>query len=193
MMRRVCALISFGSLQGYPGKWACSLPGGMNISLNDLLRRMDHTFGNVHDYDSMIRSLYEIHQKENETVEEYMLRVNEAVAVVKRAYPDQVPNEGEGLRRDRFYYGLTPSLREALSFAMADLPESKQIPVLITLYHLAKKLKARHHPHHTTKVRSSTHDPHRGFKKYSTPVGRVATVEPDLLPPDPDPVEECSA
>ena len=44
----------FGSLQGYPGKWARSLPGGMNISLNDLLRCMDHTFGNVHDYDSMI-------------------------------------------------------------------------------------------------------------------------------------------
>ena len=44
----------FGSLQGYPGKWARSLPGGMNISLNDLLRRMDCTFGNVRDYDSMI-------------------------------------------------------------------------------------------------------------------------------------------
>ena len=44
----------FGSLQGYPGKWAHSLPGGMNISLNDLLRCMDHTFGNVRDYDSMI-------------------------------------------------------------------------------------------------------------------------------------------
>ena len=44
----------FGSLQGYPGKWARSLPGGMNISLNDLLRRMDHTFGNMRDYDSMI-------------------------------------------------------------------------------------------------------------------------------------------
>ena len=29
----------FGSLQGYPGKWARSLPGGMNISLSDLLRR----------------------------------------------------------------------------------------------------------------------------------------------------------
>ena len=56
----------FGSLQGYPGKWARSLPGGMNISLNDLLRHMDHTFGNVCDYDSMIRSLYEIRQKENE-------------------------------------------------------------------------------------------------------------------------------
>ena len=45
----------FGSLQGYPGKWANSLPGGMNISLNDLLRCMDHTFGNVCDYDSMIQ------------------------------------------------------------------------------------------------------------------------------------------
>ena len=48
----------FGSLQGYPGKWAHSLPGGMNITLKELLRRMDHTFGNVHDYDSMIQSLY---------------------------------------------------------------------------------------------------------------------------------------
>ena len=80
----------------------------MNISLNGLLRRMDHTFGNMHIYDSMIHSLYEICQKEHETVEEYMLRVHEAVAVVECAYPDQVPNEGEGLRRDRFYYGLTP-------------------------------------------------------------------------------------
>ena len=130
----------FGSLQGYPGKWACSLPGGMNISLNNLLRHMDHTFGNVHDYDSMIRSLYEIRQRENETVEEYMLRVHEAVAVVKHAYPDQVPNEGEGLRRDRFY-GLTPSLRDVLSFAMADLPEREQADTSFdTLYHLAKKL-----------------------------------------------------
>ena len=59
----------------------------MNISLNDLLRHMDCTFGNVRDYDSMIRSLYEIHQKESETVEEYMLRVHEAVAVVKTRVP----------------------------------------------------------------------------------------------------------
>ena len=113
----------FGSLQGYPGKWACSLPGGMNISLDELLKCMDRTFGNVCNYDSMIWSLYEIHQKEHETVEEYMLRVHEAVVVVKCVHPDQVPNEGEGLRRDRFYYGLIPSLRDMLSFAMADLPE----------------------------------------------------------------------
>ena len=182
----------FGSLQGYPGKWARSLPGGMNISLNDLLRCMDHTFGNVRDYDSMIQSLYEIRQKENEMVEEYMLRVYEAVAVVKHTYPDQVPNEGEGLRRDRFYYGLTPSLRDVLSFAMADLPEREQVDTSFDmLYHLAKKFEAQHQPHHTTKMGSSTHDPHKGFKKYSAPVGRAATVEPDLLPPDPDPVDNA--
>ena len=99
---------------------------GMNISLDKLLRCMDCTFGNMRGYDSMIRSLYEICQKEHETVEEYMLRVYEAVAVVKWAYPDQVPNEGEGLRRDRFYYGLNPSLRDVLSFAMAHLPEREQ-------------------------------------------------------------------
>ena len=113
----------FSSLQGYPGKWAHSLPRGMNIPLDELLRCMDCTFGNMHDYDSMIWSLYEIHQKESEAMEEYMLRVHEVVAVVKRAYPDQVPNEGEGLRQDCFYYGLIPSLRDALSFVMADLPE----------------------------------------------------------------------
>ena len=44
----------FGSLQGYPGKWARSLPGGMNISLKELLKHMDCTFGNMRDYDSMI-------------------------------------------------------------------------------------------------------------------------------------------
>ena len=72
-----------------------------------------------------------------------MLRLHEAVAVVKCAYPDQVPNEGEGLRRDRFYYGLTPSLRDALSFAMADLPEREQADTSFDmLYHLAKKLEA---------------------------------------------------
>ena len=63
----------FGSLQGYPSKWAHSLLGGMNILLDELLRCMDCTFRNMHDYDSMIWSLYEICQKEHEMVEEYML------------------------------------------------------------------------------------------------------------------------
>ena len=98
MFHRFLRLFLRSRLQGYPCKWAHSLPGGMNISLDELLRCMDRTFGNMCDYDNMIQSLYEICQKEHETMEEYMLRVHEAVVVVKHAYPDQVPNEGEGLR-----------------------------------------------------------------------------------------------
>ena len=170
----------FGSLQGYPGKWACSLPGGMNISLDELLKCMDRTFGNMRDYDSMIQSLYEIHQKEHESVEEYMLRVQEAVVVVKHTYPDQVPNEGEAMRRDQFYYGLIPSLRDMLSFVRADLPEREQADTSFdTLYHLARKLEACHQLHNIIKGGTSTHDPHKGYKKYTTPVGHAATVEAD--------------
>ena len=181
----------FGSLQGYSDKWARSLPGGMNISWNELLRCMDHTFGNMHDYDSMVRSLHEKHQKEHETMEEYMLRVHEAVAVVKHIYPDQVPHEGEGLRQDCFYYELIPSLRYVLSFTMADLPEREQVDTSFdTLYHLAKKLEACHQPCNMTKGGTLTHDPHKSYK-YSTPIGHAATVEADLFPPDPETVESA--
>ena len=38
-----------------------------------LLERMDHAFGYVCEYNMMIRSLYEIRQKEGESMEEYML------------------------------------------------------------------------------------------------------------------------
>ena len=44
----------FGSLQRYLGKWARSLPGSMNIPLDELLGHMDCTIGNVRDYNSMI-------------------------------------------------------------------------------------------------------------------------------------------
>ena len=119
------------------------------------------------EYDSMIQSLYEIHQKEHETVEEYMLRVHEAVVVVKQAYPDQVPNKGEGLRWDHFYYGLIPSLMDMLSFAMADLPEREQADTSFdTLYHLAKKLEAFHQPSSMSNGGTFTHDPHKGYRKY---------------------------
>ena len=162
----------------------------MNVSLDELLRHMDHTFGNMHDYDSMIQSLYEIRQREHEMVEEYMLRVHEAVVVVKRAYPDQVPNEGEGLRKDCFYYRLIPSFRDKLSFTMADLLEREQTDTSFdTLYHLAKKLEACHQPQNMTRGGTLTHDLTKGYKKYSTPAGCMATIEADLFPPDPDLVQ----
>ena len=52
---------------GYPGKWACTLDESKDISVQDLLMHMEKMFGNKHDYDAMIRTLYEVQQKEDET------------------------------------------------------------------------------------------------------------------------------
>ena len=72
----------FASLFGYPGKWARTRDKGKDISVQDLLLHMEKTFGNKRNYDAMIRTLYEVQQKEDETVEEYMLRIHDAVAVI---------------------------------------------------------------------------------------------------------------
>ena len=117
-------------------------------------------------------------------------RVHEAVAVAKCMYPDQVPNDGGRHEKRSLLLQTHPSLRDVLSFAMADLPEREQADTSFdTLYHLVKKLEVRHHLHSATKGVSTTHDPHKGYKKYLTPVGCAATVGADLFPPDPDPVE----
>ena len=75
---------------GYPGRWVCLLEDGPNLTVTELLEHMDCAFGNVHEYDTMIQSLYEIRQKEDESMEEYMLQIHEAVVVIYLAYPDQV-------------------------------------------------------------------------------------------------------
>ena len=62
----------YNSLREYPGRWVHSLDGG-DLTVTELLEWMDHAFGNVWEYYTMIRSLYEIQQKEGESVEEYML------------------------------------------------------------------------------------------------------------------------
>ena len=100
----------YNSLRGYAGQWVHSLDRGPNLMVTKLLERMDHTMGNVHEYDTMIHSLYEIRQKEEESMEEYMLQIHEAIAVIHCAYPDQVTNQGKNLAWDRFYHGLAPSL-----------------------------------------------------------------------------------
>ena len=71
----------FASLHKYPGKWACTLDEGKDISMQDLLMHMEKTFSNKHNYDAMIRTLYEVQQKEDETVEEYMLHIHDAVSL----------------------------------------------------------------------------------------------------------------
>ena len=53
---------------------------------------------------------------------------------------------------------------------MADLPKREQADTSFdTLYHLAMKLEACHQLCGTSKGGTLTHDPHKGYKKYSTP------------------------
>ena len=84
----------FASLHGYPGKWACMLDEGKDISVWDLLMHMERTLSNKRDYDAMIRTLYEVQQRDDKMVEEYMLRIHEVVVVIHRAYPDRLPERG---------------------------------------------------------------------------------------------------
>ena len=131
----------FASLLGYPGKWARTLDEGKDISMWDLLMHMERTFDNKRDYDAMIRTLYEVQQRDDEMVEEYMLRIHEAVVVICQAYPDRLLDRGRDLKKDRFYHRLCPYLHDALSFAMAELPEREQArPTFDTLCMLTKKL-----------------------------------------------------
>ena len=104
------------------------LDEGKDISVWDLLMHMERTFGNKQDYDAMIRTLYEVQQRDDKMVEEYMLRIHEAVAVIRRAYPDHLVDRGQDLKKDHFYHRLCPYLHDALSFAMAELPEIESRP-----------------------------------------------------------------
>ena len=171
----------FASLCGYPGKWAHTLDEGKDISVQDLLMHMERTFGNKHDYDAMIRTLYEVQQRDNKTVEEYMLHIHKAVAVICRAYPEHLPDRGQDLKKDCFYHGLHPYLHDALSFAMAELPKREQAhPTFDTLYTLAKKLEAGQ-PAHTHWYTSSSKAYRDKNRCYPAPVGQVATLEKEGL------------
>ena len=167
----------FASLCGYPGKWARTLDEGKDISVQDLLMHMERTFGNKRDYDAMIRTLYEVQQRDDEMVEEYMLHIHEAVVVIHQAYPDRLPDRGRDLKKDRFYHGLCPYLHDALSFAMAELPKREQAhPTFDTLYTLAKKLEAGQLAHACQYTPSFKvyRDKHRC---YIAPMGWVAALE----------------
>ena len=48
----------YTSLQGYLGRWVHSVEDGRNMTIPKLLAHMDSAFGDVLDYDTMIRSLY---------------------------------------------------------------------------------------------------------------------------------------
>ena len=171
----------FASLRGYPSKWAHKLDEGKDISVRDLLMHMERTFGNKCDYDAMIRTLYEVQQKEDKTVEEYMLHIHNAVTVIHHAYPERLPDRGRDLKKDCFYHGLCPYLHDALSFAMVELPEREQAhPTFDTLYTLAKKLEAGQSACSCQYTPSS--DVYREKPRhYPVPAGRVAALEEEGL------------
>ena len=166
----------FASLCGYPGKWAHTLHEGKDISMQDLLMHMEKTFGNKHNYDAMIRTLYEVQQKEDETMEEYMLHIHDAIAVIHHTYPKCLPDWGRDLKKDCFYHGLHPYLHDTLSFAMVELPKREQAhPTFDTLYTLTKMLEAGQ-PVHTHQYASSSDAYREKHRCYSVLAGRVAAV-----------------
>ena len=175
------------SLRGYPGHWVRSLEGREHLTLTELIQCMDRVFGEVSEADAMIRSMYEIHQMEKMTMEEYMLCIHEAVAVIQRAYPERLTNQDKNFLHDHFYNGLLPSLREDLGFAVADLPEREQTSTTFdTLYTLSRKMEACQSNHNS---RGAPPDGYRDrYWWYPTPVNRVATVGKggNFLPPDPE-------
>ena len=161
----------FTSLCGYPGKWVHMLDEGKDISVRDLLMHTEKMFGNKHDYDAMIRTLYEVQQREDETVEEYMLCIQEAVTVIRCLYLEHLPDRGQDLKKDHFYHGLHPYLHDALSFAMAELPKREQAhPTFDTLYTLTKKLEVGQMAR-TCWYASSSETCKEKHRHYPTPVG----------------------
>ena len=153
------------------------LDEGKDISVWDLLMHMERTFGNKHDYDAMIRTLYEVQQRDDKMVEEYMLCIHEAVVVIHRVYLNCLPDTGRDLKKDRFYHGLCPYLHDALSFAMAELPERQQAhPTFDTLYMLTKKLEVGQLACNYQYTTSSEAYRHK-HRRYLTPTGRVAVLK----------------
>ena len=138
---------------------------------------MEKMFSNKCDYNAMIRTLYEVQQKEEETVEEYMLRIHDAVAVICHAYPERLPDCGRDLKKDHFYNGLCPYLHDALSFAMVELPKREQArPMFDTLYTLAKKLEAGQ-PVRARRFATSSESYRERQRHYPAPTGRMVALE----------------
>ena len=142
---------------------------------------MEKTFSNKCNYDAMIRTLYEVQQKEDETMEEYMLHIHDAITVICCTYPEHLPDQGSDLKKDCFYHGLCPYLHDSLSFAMVELPEKEQArSTFDTLYTLAKKLEAGQ-PMHTCWYTPSSNVYREKHWCYPALAGRVAALEEEGL------------
>ena len=109
-----------------------------------------------------------------------MLHIHDAVAVICHVYPECLPDQGRDLE-DCFYHGLCHYLHDALSFAMAELPEREQAhPTFDTLYTLTKKLEAGQSVC-TCQYTPSSNVYREKHRCYPVPAGRVAALEEEGL------------
>ena len=103
-------------------------------------------------------------------------------------YPNRVTDQGRNLAQDQFYHGPSPSLHDALGFAMVELTEREQVNTSFdTLYMLAKKMEARQPscPHRSGPGSSEAYS--NKYRRYPSSVGWIAMLEEEeLLPPDPE-------
>ena len=106
-----------------------------------------------------------------------MLYIHDAAVVIRGVYLEHLPDQGRDLKKDHFYHGLHPYLHDALSFAMAELPERKQThPTFDTLYTLAKKLEVGQLVH-TCQYASSSDAYREKHRQYPALAGRVVALQ----------------
>ena len=137
---------------------------------------IERTFGNKWDYDAMIRTLYEVQQRDDKTVEEYMLCIHEAVAVICRAYPDHLPDRGRDLKKDASITDCAPTSMMPLALLWQSCLREQAHPTFDTLYMLAKKLEAGQlaRAYRYTPSSEVYRDKHR---RYAVPTGWMAALE----------------
>ena len=79
MMRPACTLIFLPVSMGTPVNAPAPSTKARISLVQDLLMHMEKMFGNKRDYNAMIRTLHEVQQKEDKTVEKYMLCIHDAI------------------------------------------------------------------------------------------------------------------
>ena len=87
---------------------------------------MEKTFGNKCNYNTMIRTLYEVQQKEDKMVEEYMLCIHDAVTVIHRAYPEHLPDQGEISGKTASTMDYAPTFMMSLALQWRNCPRGNR-------------------------------------------------------------------
>ena len=105
------------SLKGFPGDLVRILP--LNTPLMVVLDHLDDHYGEVRSADLLLQQLYALSQKVDESATEFAIRVGRSVHAVQEVAPTSMTAAAAAnLCKHRFYEGLLPDLRKALTFLM---------------------------------------------------------------------------